>query len=258
MSTVDLVLFVAVEALALTFIALSISKRSFRRYLYLNVYTAAMVGCDVGRTLSLRAFGLKSIEYFLAYYLTDFLLVVLLYMAILSVFDIVLQDSPFRAQARLAFIFFFAIVAGVSYAFVSNSRSLFNGRSILILEFQQNMYFASVVLTALMCISLVYLRVQDPQLRMVVGALGVMGALQAAQFAFSNLLPKEFFKPAWEVIKFVGPVATVTMLAMWCYALTRVKAAARVEAPAEKRLRDLPFAQALSFSQVMAKAEARS
>jgi hypothetical protein len=228
---VDLAILFVGDSLALAFVAICVWKSVFRRYLYLNLYSTSLLACSAVRQLVLHAYGRSSPTYFFTYFLSDLLLAVALYMAILSVFDIILRDSPLRNKARTAFASCFAIVAAISYFAISNSISHIYSHYIIAL--QQNMYFASVVLTILLCITLAHLRVEDPQLRVLVYALGVFGGMQAGGYALQNLLPKESFDAWWVVIRRILPLSTHVLLALWCSALVRVPALSRVFAPSE-------------------------
>jgi hypothetical protein len=241
-SVTDWLFLFGVESLAIGFIALSVIKGSFRRHLFLNLYTLGILAGDAVREVVFRIYGLRSLEYFFAYFGSDFCIVVLKYIAILSVFEILLRESPLRTQARLAFLFFFGLTAAMSYGFISNTvfsnATLFYKR--LVVEFEQNMYFASVVLAALLCLTLAHLRVKDAQLRMLICGLGVSGALQTCSFAFVNLAPKDSFKMWWTLIHYISPLATGAMFSMWSYAVAHVPALslspALVRSPAENAM----------------------
>ena len=251
----DLAFLFGVETLALGFVVLGVLRGTFRRYLYLYLYTAGLLACDAIRAVALRGYGLRSNEYFFAYFGSDFCLVVLKYLAIISIFEVILRESPLRTQARLAFLFLFGLVAAMSYAFISHlvisKETLFFKR--LTVELQQNMYFASVVLTALMCVTLAHLRLKEPQLRALVAGLGMSGALQASGWALQNLASKDHFHALWGVVRYIPPAATFTMLAIWCYALTSLPASAADEAEARQRERE----ESLVLSPVLARVGVR-
>jgi sorbitol-specific phosphotransferase system component IIC len=237
----DLAILFVGDTLALAFLALSVWKSAFRRYLYLNLYSASILLSSGVRQAVLHSYGRRSPTYFYTYFLSDLLLAVALYAAILSIFDIILRDSPLRTKARAAFLACFGIVAVLSYFAISNSISHIYGRYII--ELQQNMYFASVVLTVLLCVTLAYLRVTDPQLRVLVHALGVFAAIQAGGYALQNMLPKESFEAWWAVIRRVLPLATPIMLALWCSALVRVPVAAQIFAAEDESLGNVTFGE---------------
>jgi sorbitol-specific phosphotransferase system component IIC len=232
MSKIDLMNVIVCDGLALAFLALGVWKGLTRRYLYLNLYCVSLLACSAARQVVLHSYGLRSTKYFYTYFQSDLVLAVVRYLAILSVFEIILRDSALRDRARRAFLACFAIVAIMSYFAISNSISHIYGRYII--ELQQNMYFASVVLTFLMCIALAHLRVADPQLRVLVFGLGVFGGIQAGGYALQNMLPKSIFDASWDVIRRVLPFATHIMLALWCAALIRVPAIGRVLARPEE------------------------
>src|SRR5258708_28635580 len=148
MSVIDILNVVVCDGLALTFLVLSAWKGSTRRYLYLNLYSASMLASSAVRQVVLHSYGFRSKKYFYTYYVSDLILTILLYMVILSVFEIILRDSALRRRARMAFLSCFAIVATMSYFAISSSFSSLNYGGYIV-ELQQNMYFASVVLTVL-------------------------------------------------------------------------------------------------------------
>ncbi|GEM_PF-5779558 len=232
------------QALAWGFVGLALFKGTFRRYKYLCIYTGSMIACDILREACLRAYGWRSQEYFFTYFGLDVLLVVLRYLATISIFEIILSESPFRTQARMAFLTLVGLVVAVSYWFTSNlvisRETLFLKR--LIVEVQQNMYFASVVLTLMLCVTLAYLRVKEPQLRALVGGLGMSAAMQAASWAVQSLVPKNQFDALWSVVRYISPVATLAMLAIWCYALTMLPVA--VDETETERDRELVLVEA--------------
>ncbi len=226
----DYALAIGVHVLALSIIAASVWQQCVRRYLYLNLYAIGLLVLDGVRYIFLQRYGFTSKQYFLAFYGTDVVLVVLLYLLILSIFDMVFRDSPLRAQIRGALFGFLGLVAGMSYVFISNSVSHFYSH--LLVEFQQNMYFASVVLTVLLCVSLAHLRVEDPQLGMLIAGLGVLAATQGGTYALQNLLSKDLFLKLSEFTRRMPAVSTMVMLGLWCYALVKVPVSLRAPARA--------------------------
>jgi len=232
MSVIDVLNVVVCDGLALTFLVLSALKGLTRRYLYLNAYGASMLASSAVRQVVLHSYGFQSKQYIYAYYVSDLILTVLLYMVILSVFEIILRDSALHGKARAAFLACFAIVAAMSYFAISSSLS--NHFRRYIIELQQNMYFASVVLTVLLCIALAHLRVTDPQLRIIVFGLGAYAGLQAATYAFQNMLPPAIFKAWWGTMRYLFPLATEVRLALWCAALIRVPSLSQAPTRAEE------------------------
>lgn len=216
-SVLDVVLAIGGHLLALGVVGVSLYRHSFRRYLYLNLYAIALLVVDLLRYVVLNAYGFKSMYYFWAFYLSDALLSVLLYLLILSFFDVVFSESSLRETVRISLLGAFALLSFISYISISSSVKQFYSR--LTIEFQQNMYFASVVLAVLLCMSLAYLRVRNPQLSMLIGGLGVLATLQAASYALQNIILAKSFG---EVVRLMSAISTAAMLGIWCYALAKL------------------------------------
>lgn len=229
----DFVLAMIVNLLAVGVVAVSLYRGVFKRYSYVNLYVAALLVFDLARYVFLQRYGFQSKQYFYAFYGTDAVLAVLLYLLILSVFDIVFRDSSLRGPVRVSLWGGFTLLCFISYLFIPSSAK--NFYSHLLVEFQQNMYFASVVLTVMLCISLAHLRVRDPQLSLLVSGLGVFAAVQAGQYAILNLLPRNLFENngVQEVTRRLPAVATAMMVGLWCYALWKLAATAKAPAESE-------------------------
>lgn len=249
----DSALAIIVYALALANVALGAARGCVRRYLYVNLYLLALLAADALRHVSRRAYGFTSLEYFYVYYLSDALLAVFTYLLILGFFDILFRDSPLRVQVRLALLIFFGLVAGMSYVFVSHSVSHFYSR--LLVEFQQNMYFAGLLLTVLLWVSLLHLRIADRQLSLLITGVGILVATQASGYALQNLLPRELFLALSGATRHIPPLATVAMLGVWCYAFVQAPEKAARAAEAGKTTGDL--AHSAELKPALSEAEGR-
>jgi len=241
----DQIVFAAVELLALAFLAIGVAKGSFRRLVYLRVYIACIVLSDVVRLLCMRAYGYLSTEFYVTYFVADYFVIVLKYLAVMSLFDLVLEASPLRDIARRAFFLLFAVLAVLSSGLLPHSSpNMFS-------EFQQNIQFAVVVLTAMLCVTLAHLRVANPQLRMVVSGFGVSAAMQAIGYALQLLISQHLLTA---VTRRLGPLAIVIMLGLWCYALLRLPS---VEQVAEEAFGDRPTQEAPPLVAALMGLEAR-
>ncbi len=229
LNVVDYVLQVLVYSAAASVLVGGLRRRCLLRYFYLNLYVVAVCGCDVLRWAFLGTYGFSSPQYSYAYYLSDAVLAILAYVLILEFFDILFRNSPLRVTVRLALFFFFLLVAGMSYVFVSHSVSHFYSH--LVMEFQQNMYFAMVMLAALLWISLAHLRLGDRQLNVLIAGVGIHASSLASGNALANLLPKELYLALVPVMQRLSPLATLTMFSLWSYAFLRVPAEVTVPAP---------------------------
>jgi len=214
----DLAFSVIVAALALSVLILSILNGCFRRYFFVNLCVAVMLLCDGLRYATLYRYGYRSIEYFCCFYLTDALLVTVTYLLILSFFEVIFGDMFLRRYVRLTLLFLILLVGLMSNAMIS--RTLPHSYSRLVVEFLQNMYFAAVILTVLLWISLSYLGVEDRRTALLVAGLGVFASAEAANYAVQNLLPKNMFLALGPLLGKVHTLATIAKLGLWCYALS--------------------------------------
>lgn len=230
MDVLDFSAAILADALAVAVVAASLFRGLFRKYFNLNLYVMTLCAVDALRWVILHSYGLKSTEYFFAFFLGDALLAITAYLMILGFFDTLFRDTSLRPQIRLALFVFFLLVAGMSYVFISNTVDHFYSR--LIVEFQQNMYFAQVVLTALLWVALAHLRVSGRQLNLLIAGLGMPAAALAAGYALQNLLPRELNLTLSELTRRFSTLATLAMLGLWCYALIKVPAGTAVPAPA--------------------------
>lgn len=220
LSVLDAIFGVVVVGLALGVLGASVRRGCVGRYFFLNLFVGVMLLGDGLRYAVLYYYGFSSHHYFYTFYLTDALLVTVTYLLILSFFDVIFEHTPLRSQVRWALFFFIILVGGMSYAMTS--RSMPNFYSHLLVEFQQNMYFAAVVLTVLLWISLNHLRVYDRQMALLIAGLGISLSALAANYAFQNLLSREQFEAAQEILRRVPALATMAELGLWCYALASV------------------------------------
>lgn len=245
MNAYDQIVFAAVELLAIVFLAIGVAKGSLRRLVYLQVYIGCIVLSDVVRMLCMRAYGYWSTQFYVTYFVAEYFVIVLKYLAVMSLFDLVLEDSPLRDIARRAFVLLFGVLAVLSSGLLpSSSPNMFS-------EFQQNIQFAVVVLTAMLCLTMAHLRVANPQLRMVVSGFGVSAAMQAIGYALQLLISQRLLT---QVTRRLGPLAIAIMLALWCYALLRLPS---VEQVSEEAFGDGPTHEASPLVGALVGLEAR-
>lgn len=217
-SVVDGVFGLIIAALAVGVLATSIRYGYLRRYFFVNLSVAVMLLCDATRYFILYRYGFRSAEYFYCFYFTDALLVTSYYLLILGFFDVIFSKTPLRIQVRLALLFFVVLVGAMSHQMISQSLPHFYSR--LLVEFLQNMYFAAVLLSVLLWISLNYLRVEDRQMALLIAGLGLSFSMQAAGYAVQNLMPREMFENLNFLLRRASLLATTLRLALWCKALT--------------------------------------
>src|SRR6516162_3461092 len=86
--------------LELAFLVCSIARKSFFRYLFLNAYFLLDLGSSAVRYFFLNKFGQRSAEYSYAYFYTDLLLTLALYVALISLYSRVFGELRFNRYVR--------------------------------------------------------------------------------------------------------------------------------------------------------------
>jgi len=220
----DYALWIACGLLEAAVIVCSLVRRSFLKYLALNLYMAASLSAGVARLYVLLKFGFTSPQYFYFYYYSDALLTIALFFALISLYSRVLEEMKAERLVRLASILLLAGTAWFSYQIVEQSshRMLTH----FVVELSQNLYFVGLVLTYVLWGAVMKLRETRALLIQFVLSLGLYFSAFAANFALRNLYPQ--LQVIWghfpQILSCLLPLA-------WAYAFYRVPDAARL-APA--------------------------
>jgi hypothetical protein len=212
--------------LEITLLVLLLRAGRWRRWIGVCLYLLLLLLVDgVGRTLVLNKYGVSSPQYQYFYWLSDVLLTLGAFSLVCSLFR--------RACAEQKKIWdllvptlgaVFTLVLGISLASISQHYK--NLLSIFIVEFQQNLYFACLVLNTLLYILLQRLESKDEELAMTVCGLGIQFAGPAANFALLHLAQgNASFKAMYQ---YLGVFCTIGMLATWLYAVVGVPRRAKV------------------------------
>lgn len=184
------------------------------------LYVICLLTTGLGRTCVLQRFGLTSHEYFYVYWSTDFLLVLSAFVLVCLFFRrACLHEEKMWRFIRLLLLFIFALVMGVSALTLSrNYAHLFTQ---FIVEFNQNLYFACLVLNTLLYILLQQINSADEQLGLLVCGIGIQFAGPAATLALVHLTTGQGFTQ-W-LGSLVMRLCTLGMLLVWAYAIVRVQ-----------------------------------
>ncbi len=216
MTTIDGATVVVVSLLNATFICLVLRRHVLDRYFWLIVYTGAALAADGVRMLTIYLWGFPSREYFIMYYLSDFSLIALSYIVILSLLDLVLKGSPTRGRFGRAVFLCFTLMVVASAGPVWSLANSFRGRAVVVLE--RNLNLTGTVLTFLLWAALISVKSADRKLHLFVLGMGFGASLQAMALALRNPFLRELFQ-ADPVARRLVPWAWIGMLAIWCYAL---------------------------------------
>ena len=185
----------------------------------LVLYLAMSLGVAGSRSFTLARYGLASPQYGNCYWTTDLLLVLAAYVLVASFFRRACSHNQEMWQfVRLLLGAVLLAIAAVSYFSLSNHQGkLF---SFFIVEFSQNLYFASLVLTTLLYLMTLRMDIADERLGMLVCGLGIEFAGPAAGLALIYL------SGGAEISRVIGvyffPLCDIGMILTWFYAVSRV------------------------------------
>ena len=168
----------------------------------------------------LRLHGLASRQYYYVYWSTDFLLVIAAFFLVCLFFRrACLHEEKMWRFVRLLLLFIFILVMGIScLTFSRNYSHLF---TYFIIEFNQNLYFACLVLNTLLYLLLQQIDSADDQLGLLVCGVGIQFAGPAATLALLHLTTGEALPSRW--VPLPCALCTLGMLLVWAYAIVHVK-----------------------------------
>lgn len=217
----DLIWFSGVAA-ALFVVVRSVLRREFFSYFPINFYMLSLGVASIGRRLLLNTYGFKSPEYAYFYYYSDTLLTIVLYVAILSLYQRVFAEMKVSRYIRVGGTVLLGLTAAVSYMMVHQNAH--NMTKPFVVELSQNLYFVGVVLTYVLWGAVAQLRESRTRIVQLVLSLGVFFSAHAAFYAAWHMFPG--------TIVWLGGVMTVLGIALpvsWAYTFTMVSEEARIE-----------------------------
>jgi len=200
-------------ALELAFVVCSVVRKSFFRYFFLNLYFLLALGSSVVRHFTLTTFGLYSIEYRCAYFYTDALLTLALYVALISLYSHVFGELHFGKYVRLSAVLLLLGTAIFSYAVVAQSTDRL--ATSFAYELSQNLYFVGLVLTYILWGAILKLRETRTRLVQFVLSLGLYFSVYAATYALVNLASK------YSVVNSLGPILGCLLPLSWTFTIWR-------------------------------------
>jgi hypothetical protein len=190
-------------------------RREFGRYLSLNLYVLLTAVADWCMYLCVQRYGRFSSEYFVAYYSTDLLLCLLMYLLIVGLYQQVFADSKLGRHVRGAAIALLVAIAVLSLA-VANGQGHFSRK--FAVELEQNLNFVGVVLTYLLAGALLRKREKPMRLSQIVFALGIYFSASAGIYALRNLFPA--FAPSF--MQWAPTMLGAWLPLAWAYSFIRV------------------------------------
>lgn len=197
-----------------------VRKGYARRLWEVVFYLTTSLGANGARAYILYRYGLASRHYGYCYWTTDLLLVLAAFVVIGSFFRRACsENTEMWRHVRLLLV---AVLIGVlSVSIVSLSHHTGGIFTLFIVEFQQNLYFACLVLNTLLYLLVLKMKVADDQLAMLSCGLGIQFAGPAAAMALYYLSAA-----ASTLTVFLLPLCDIGMILTWFYAIARVPRAA--------------------------------
>jgi len=218
--SIDYVIWILGSLLEVGVVVCALSKRSFRRYLCLNLYMLFSFLLSIGRYVVLSNSGLASPEYNYFYFYSDAVLTIFLYLALITLYLHVFDEMKVEKYLRLTAVLLLAGTALFSYAVVQQSQQkMLTG---FFYELSQNLYFVGLILTYLLWGAILKLRETRTRLIQLVLSLGIYFSAFAATFALRNIFP------SFELIEYIVPVFGCLLPLAWAYAFWRLPEDARM------------------------------
>ena len=204
------------------FVSASILRASFLKYFFLNFYVILVMFADLLRQAVLRFYGLDSPQYMYAYFYTDCLLTIALFVAVISLASRVFAELNLARYVRFVAVFLLLATAGFTYAVVAQSKDLLATR--FAVELSQNLYFVGLVLTYLLWGAVLKLQETRTRLVQMVLSLGLYFSAYAGSYALINLnLASKF-----EIVQYLPPLIGCFLPISWAFTIMRHSEDARL------------------------------
>ncbi|MGA3167426.1 MAG: hypothetical protein ABSF14_15085 [Terriglobia bacterium] len=200
---------------------LLVRRATWRRLKGLCLYVAVLFLLDgVARPAVLNYFGLDSPTFKSFYWLTDVVLALGAFLLICSFFRrACAQEEKLWRFVRLLLLFVFILVLVISAVYILRNPN-HNEAGGFTAEIGQNLFFTGLVLNTLLYVMIQQFAIEDDELALLVGGIGIQFAGEAALLALCNLLPaKSPFTDALST--FLPPICTLGMLLTWAYAISK-------------------------------------
>ena len=207
-------------AFELAFVVCSIYRKSFSRYLFLNLYFLLTLVSSVFRHFVLAHSGVDSDEYRYAYFYSDALLTLVLYGALIGLYSRVFGELRFSKYVRACAVLLLLGTAGFSYAVVAQSQQRLSTN--FAYELSQNLYFVGLVLTYLLWGAILKLGETRTRLVQIVLSLGLYFSAYAGSYALVNFAAMD------SVILYIVPIVGCLLPLSWTVTILRHSEEARL------------------------------
>jgi hypothetical protein len=212
-SGIALVIWIVGMGAGVCFVACSVMRASFLKYFFPNLYVILSLFADLLRQAILRFYGIESAQYSYAYYYTDCLLTIALFVAVISLASRVFAELRLAKYVRFVAVLLLLGTAGFSYAVVAQSSERLG--TTFAVELSQNLYFVGLVLTYLLWGAVLKLQETRTRLVQMVLSLGLYFSAYAGSYALVNLAPK------YEVVQYLAPILGCFLPISWALTIMR-------------------------------------
>src|SRR5208337_3722798 len=223
-SGIALVIWIAGTIAGVCFVSCCVIRGFFLKYFFLNLYVILSLFADLSRQYVLHFYGQESGQYFYAYFYTDCLLTVALFVAVISLASRVFAELQLAKYVRFVAVLLLLGTAGFSYAVVAQSSERL--ATTFAFELSQNLYFVGIVLTYLLWGAVLKLRETRTRLVQIVLSLGLYFSAYAASYALYNVAPQ------YGLVRYAGGAIGCLLPLAWCITIMRYSEEARL-APAQ-------------------------
>ena len=207
--------------LEIAFVVCSIARKSFFRYIFLNAYFLLGLGSDAGRYFFLSKFGQASDQYRYAYFYTDALLTLALYLALISLYSCVFGELRFNKYVRFGAVVLLLGTALFSYAVVVQSEQKL--ATTFAYELSQNLYFVGLVMTYILWGAVLKLRETRTRVVQFILSLGLYFSAYAACYALANLSSQ------YSVVNYMSAAIGCLLPLAWTVTMLRHSEESRLE-----------------------------
>ena len=193
-----------------------VRQNTFLRYFFLSTYMAGAALVTLGNYTTFHRYGFASFQYRYFYYYSESLLIVLLYFALMELYQHVFQEMNVSRYIRGGAALLLIATSFFSYAVVRQNQDHLTSR--FVVELGQNLYFVGVVLTYVLWGAVVKLHETRTRLIQLVLALGIYCSASAGTYALRNLFPSL----QSSFLHWVPPLLGLWLPLAWAYTFTKV------------------------------------
>jgi hypothetical protein len=228
LSLLGYISWILIPLLEVGVVVCAIRAKCFLQFFPLNFYMLAASFVAAARYFVFNHYGLRSAEYFYFYYISDALLTICLFFALMGLFSHVFSEMGAALYVRLAAIGVLGLSAVVSYAIVWHSQDKIFAHSqgkiatYFVSEMLQNLHFIEAILAYVLWGAIRKLHETRTRLIQLSLALGVFLSAMAASNALSALYPNS---PIWRIGSYL---MSLWLPIAWGYTFLRVPENARL------------------------------